>query len=30
LFENIQSAVLGKKTPAQAMTDANAQMNGSL
>jgi multiple sugar transport system substrate-binding protein len=30
LFENIQSAVLGKKTPAQAMADANAQMNGSL
>jgi multiple sugar transport system substrate-binding protein len=30
LFENIQSAVLGKKTSAQAMADANAQMNGSL
>ena len=30
LFENIQSAVLGKKTSAQAMADANTQMNGSL
>ena len=30
LFENIQSAVLGKKTPAQAMADANVQMNGGL
>jgi multiple sugar transport system substrate-binding protein len=30
LFENIQAAVLGKKTSAQAMADANAQMNGSL
>jgi hypothetical protein len=30
LFENIQSAVLGKKTSAQAMADANAQMNGGL
>jgi ABC-type glycerol-3-phosphate transport system substrate-binding protein len=30
LFENIQAAVIGKKTSAQAMGDANAQMNGSL
>jgi multiple sugar transport system substrate-binding protein len=30
LFENIQAAVLGKKTSAQAMADANAQMNSSL
>jgi ABC-type glycerol-3-phosphate transport system substrate-binding protein len=30
LFDNIQAAVLGKKTSAQAMADANAQMNGSL
>ena len=30
LFENIQSAVLGKKTSAQAMADANAQMNAGL
>lgn len=30
LFDNIQAAVLGKKTSAQAMADANAQMNSSL
>ena len=30
LFDDIQAAVLGKKTSAQAMAEANAQMNGSL
>jgi maltose-binding protein MalE len=30
LFENIQAAVLGKKTAAQALSETNAQMNAGL